>query len=39
MPLIAETLILCAVAYLLGIGLAWLVLRRRRRLQRPYLEQ
>lgn len=31
MPLIAETLILCALAFLIGFGLsAWLMKRRRR---------
>lgn len=30
MPLLAETLILAAVAYLIGIGLAWLFWGRRR---------
>ncbi len=31
MPLIAETLILCALAFLLGFGLmTWLMKRRRR---------
>jgi hypothetical protein len=31
MPLLAETLILVAFAYLLGIGLGWLLFGRRRR--------
>ena len=31
MPLIAETLILCAIAYLLGVGASALLARRRRR--------
>jgi hypothetical protein len=39
MPLIVETLILCLLAYLIGIGIAWALLRRHRRLKRPYLEQ
>ena len=31
MPLIAEILILCAIAFLIGFGLgAWLIKRRRR---------
>jgi NhaP-type Na+/H+ or K+/H+ antiporter len=39
MPLIAETLILCLLAYLVGIGLGWLLVRRHRRLKRPFLER
>ena len=39
MPLIAETLILCGIAFLIGIGIAWGLVRRHRRLKRPYLEQ
>jgi len=31
LPLIAETLILVAIAYLLGVGLAWLLWGRKRR--------
>lgn len=31
MPLIAETLLLVTLAYLLGVGLAWLLWGRRRR--------
>ena len=31
MPLLAETLILVTVAYLLGVGVGWLLSRRRRR--------
>jgi nitrogen fixation-related uncharacterized protein len=31
MPLIAETLILVALFYLLGVGLAWLLWGRKRR--------
>jgi LPXTG-motif cell wall-anchored protein len=31
MPLIAETLILVTAAYLLGIGIGWLLRRRKRR--------
>ena len=41
MPLIVETLILCAIFYLLGIGAAFLASRRlaRRRRRRNYLEE
>jgi hypothetical protein len=39
MPLVAETLLLCAIAYLIGIGLAALLLRRLRRRGRPFLEE
>lgn len=31
LPLIAETLILVAISYLLGVGLAWLLWGRKRR--------
>lgn len=31
MPLLAETLILVALAYLAGIGIGWLLFGRRRR--------
>jgi len=31
MPLLAETLILTVIAYLLGLGLAWLFWGRRKR--------
>jgi len=31
MPLLAETLILVAAAYLVGIGVGWLLFARRRR--------
>ena len=30
MPLLAETLLLAAVAYLVGLGLGWLIFRPRR---------
>jgi hypothetical protein len=32
MPLIAETLILCALAFLIGFGLTALLMKRRRRI-------
>ena len=40
MPLIAEFLILCALAYLIGVGLAFLLARRlkRRRERKSYLD-
>ena len=31
MPLLVETLILVALAYLIGVGLGWLLFGRRRR--------
>ena len=31
MPLLAETLIILAVAYLLGVGLAWLLFGRKKK--------
>ena len=31
MPLLAETLILIAVAYLVGVGLGWLLFGRKKR--------
>jgi hypothetical protein len=31
MPLLVETLLLCALSYLLGLGIAWLIYGRRRR--------
>ena len=31
LPLLAETLILCALAYLAGIGVGWLLCRPKRR--------
>lgn len=36
MPLIAETLILVVLAYLVGLALGWLLSRRRKR--KSYLE-
>jgi hypothetical protein len=30
MPLLAETLILVVLAYLIGVGLGWLLFRRRK---------
>ncbi|HEX8525625.1 LPXTG cell wall anchor domain-containing protein [Allosphingosinicella sp.] len=36
MPLIAETMILVALAYLVGLGLGWLLARRKKR--KSYLE-
>ena len=40
MPLIAEILILCALAYLSGVGLAYLLAKRlrRRRARTSYLD-
>ena len=37
MPLLAETLILVAAAWLLGLGLGWLLFGRRRR--RSFLDE
>ena len=31
MPLVAETLILVALAWLIGLGIGWLIFARRRR--------